>query len=192
AGQATAKPRPPKPLPMAKPEPQKRRARCLFCSEEAPADRIMVGDGVGTNICENCVAEAVKVIEASRRAKRGEPTPQGASRPLGTPQDRLSRPGPSLPSPLPAKRGPGPSLLPYTIPQPRYHPANAHAMRLSWPAGRLAPARAVFGGRGRTLDRGMRCAFGLGRLKILHRERARRPRPCRYHDPRNRGAGCGL
>src|SRR5215475_11772525 len=41
-------------------------------------------------------------------------------------------------------------------------------------------------------DGGMRCAFGLGRLKILHRERARRPRLCRYHDPRNRGAGCGL
>jgi alkylhydroperoxidase family enzyme len=37
--------------------------------------------------------------------------------------------------------------------------------------------------------RGMRCARGLAAVKIVHRARARRPRLCRFDDPRHHGAG---
>src|SRR5262249_26208731 len=47
-----------------------------------------------------------------------------------------------------------------------------------------APARAVLGARRRAFARGMRCARGLACLQILQRERARRARLHRYHDPR--------
>src|SRR5499427_9926292 len=48
---------------------------------------------------------------------------------------------------------------------------------------RVAPARAVPGARRWAFDRGMRCARRLARVQMLQRERARRARLCRYHDP---------
>jgi hypothetical protein len=50
--------------PKLKPSP-----RCLFCTEAASPDRILVGDAV-SSICEHCVAEAAAVIAAARVARR--------------------------------------------------------------------------------------------------------------------------
>src|SRR6516164_7875558 len=61
-------------------------------------------------------------------------------------------------------------------------------IRMGQLAIRAAPARAVLGARRRAFARRMRCARGLACLQMLQRERARRARLCRYHDPRHRGA----
>src|SRR5215467_9199830 len=62
-------------------------------------------------------------------------------------------------------------------------------IRMGQLAIRVAPARAVPGARRWAFARGMRCACGLARVQMLQRERARRARLCRYHDPRHRGGG---